>query len=103
MRVLVALAVLFCATTAEAQYRYGWNNYGRAYSGPSFYTYNAPNWGYTASPYGMTTYNRVGRFTFFQSEIYETPAYQPFVPYTAPVVVPGYGYGGYGHARHLGF
>lgn len=92
MRALLIAAILSTATVAEAQWGYGYN------PGYSFYTYDSPSWGYFSSPYGMQTYNRVGRFTFY-SNYAPQPLYQP----ATPIYVPGYGYGGYGHARHLGF
>lgn len=98
MRVLLLVAaILLCAATAEAQYGYGYG-YDPGYSA---YSYDGPNWGYFSSPYGMQSYNRVGRFTFYSNY----PTYAPYQFYqpTTPIVVPGYGYGGYRHSRHLGF
>lgn len=95
MRAFLIAAILLCAASAEAGGRYGWYD-----PGYSFYTYDSPTWGYAASPYGMQTYNRVGRFTFYSNY---APVYQQFNYPVTPIVVPGYGYGGYGQARHLGF
>lgn len=91
MRAFLIAAILLCATSAEAQWGYPNPGY-------SFYTYDSPSWGYISSPYGMTTYNRVGRFTFYNN--FAPQPYQFYQPVTTPIVVPGYGYG---HARHLGF
>lgn len=97
MKAILLAAILLTAGTAEAQ----WGQ-----PGYSFYTYNSPTWGYAASPYGMTTYTHVGRFTFFQNYGYSPPVFQPQFPIyqpATPIVVPGYGYGGYRQSRHLGF
>lgn len=100
MRTLILAAAVLCASTACANdFFFAFDNSGNIYSR-------------SVNRYGGYAFDNYGNMTVFNGPIRPTfPAYQPmyrhyvqpFYYQPTPIVVPGYGYGGYRQARHIGF